>query len=121
MRADAFGNAAKTACLPAGMLDGMRGDRVTGDIAWEEPDLRAHRIPVFAQDYQQLGRQHDVAVLAPLALHHADDHPPAINGAGFQTDGFGDAQAGSVAGGQDRSMFQAFDAAEKTQNLLAAE
>jgi hypothetical protein len=48
-------------------------------------------------------------------------HPLVVERAGLQADGFGDAQAGGVAGRQDRLVFDAFDAAEKLENLRSAE
>jgi hypothetical protein len=54
-----------------------------------------------------------VAVLVPLALGHPDHHPLAVDVAGLQMHRFGDAQAGGVAAGQDRTMLEALDASEK--------
>ena len=56
-----------------------------------------------------------------LALGHPDHHPLVVERAGLQANGFGDAQAGGVAGRQDRLVFDLFDAAEKMENLRSAE
>jgi hypothetical protein len=56
-----------------------------------------------------------------LALGHPDHHSLVVERAGLQANGFGDAQAGGVAGRQDRLMFDVFDAAEKVENLGSAE
>ena len=120
MRADGFGDAATKARLSAGMLNGVGGDR-SAEIAGEEPLLRPHDPPIVTQRVQQFGREHDVAVLVALALGHPDHHPLVVERAGLQANGFGDAQAGGVAGRQDRLVFDVFDAAEKMANLRSAE
>ena len=56
-----------------------------------------------------------------LALGHPDHHPLVVERAGLQANGFGDAQAGGVAGRQDRLVFDVFDAAEKMEHLRSAE
>src|SRR6266404_4514189 len=61
MRADGFGDAATKARLSAGMLNGVRGDRLA-QIPGEEPVLRPHNPPIVAQRVEQLRREHDVAV-----------------------------------------------------------
>src|SRR3954451_13682234 len=58
----------------AGVIDGPVCDRSTGDISREEPgtglvDLAAPvRFPVFPQQGQQPGREHDEAILGSLGL-----------------------------------------------------
>ena len=49
------------------------------DVTGEEPVGRPDRLPVLAEDREQSGREHDVAVLVPLGLADADDHPPAVD------------------------------------------
>ncbi len=56
-----------------------------------------------------------------LALGHPDHHPLVVERAGLQANGFGDAQAGGVAGRQDRLVFDVFDTAEKMENFSSAE
>src|SRR6516225_2572250 len=101
MWADGFGDAGATPRLSAGMPDGVRSDRLA-EIPWEEPFLRTRDPPILAQHVVQLRREHDVAILAALALGHADHHPLVVERVGLQANGFGDAQAGGVAGRQDR-------------------
>jgi len=102
------------------MLDGMRGDR-SAEIPGEKPLLGPHDPPIVSERVEQFGREHDVAVFVALALGHADHHPLVVERAGFQANGFGDAQAGGVAGRQDRLVFDVFDAVEKMENLCSAE
>ena len=120
MRADGLGDAGAKASRPAGMRNGVPGNR-PAEIPGEEPLLRPHNPPVVAQRIEQLGREHDVAVLAALALGHPDHHPPLIERAGLQANGFGDAQAGGVAARQERSVFDIVDATEKMEDLRSAE
>ena len=56
-----------------------------------------------------------------LALLDTDDHAPAVDIGGLQADGLGDAQAGGVAGGQNRPLFGAAHAAEKLEHFLGAQ
>ena len=49
-------------------------DRV---LAGEEPDRRPRRAPPFAQDCEQLRRQHHISVALPLATFDPERHAPA--------------------------------------------
>ena len=55
-------------------------------------------------------REHDVAVLAALALVDADHHAPAVDRVDREVDGLGNAQAGGIAGGQDGVVLDVVDA-----------
>jgi len=61
-----------------GVQDG-RFERPLLIAAGKKPMLRPGEPPIGAQDLQELRREHDVAVLAALALLDPDHHPPAIN------------------------------------------
>ena len=121
MRADGFADAGEPASPLARVFDRARGDRLTGDVAIEQPSPGPHHSPVATQSFQQLGREHHIAIFLTLALHDANDHAPAIDVGGLQTDGLGDAQAGSVARGQDRSVLGVSYAAEKLKYFLGAQ
>jgi hypothetical protein len=69
MRADGFGNSGAKARLSAGMLNGVRGDRLV-EIPGKEPLLWSYDPPIVTQRIEQLRREHDVAILAALALGH---------------------------------------------------
>ena len=56
-----------------------------------EPLLWALGLPVAAQDIEQFGGQHDVAILLAFSLLDADDHSSAIDGGILQLNGFRDA------------------------------
>src|SRR5580693_8122770 len=87
MRADGFGDAGTQARRSAGMLDGVRGDR-SAEIPGEEPLLRTHDPPVLTQRVEQLGREHDIAIFAALALGYPDHHPLVVERAGLQAHGW---------------------------------
>ena len=102
----------------AGLLEGVAADVASGEQAREEPlALRPGAPPVVAQGLQQALREHDEAA---LALLHADDHAGAVDVAGPQADGPGDAQAGAVAGGQDRAVAGDAHRVEEAGDLLGA-
>ena len=97
------------------------GDRLAGTIAGEEPRLWPAHLPIVAQDLQELGRQHHVAVFLAFALLDADDHSLAVDVGGLQLNRLRDAQAGGIARGQDGVVFDVGDAAEEPLNFLGTE
>ena len=66
----------------------------------EEPDsgFSPQAVPVSAEFREQLGAEHDVAVLASLATLDVYDHALGIDVADFQVGEFGAAGPGSVEG-----------------------
>jgi hypothetical protein len=70
-----------------------------------------------AQDLQQLGGEHDVAVFLPLAVLDAQVHPLAIDRRNREVHGFRDPKAGGVTGRQDRAMLRRLDALKKRHHL----
>jgi hypothetical protein len=52
---------------------------LTGFLAGKEPDLRARRPPPVAQQFEQLRRQHHVAIPLPLALLDPERHALAVD------------------------------------------
>ena len=105
MWGDGFGETRQTMCFLAGCFYGILRDWPIVVNAREQPLLRANGHPVAAQDLQQHGRQHHVPIFAAFALLDANNHPGAIDSGGLQADGFRNAQACRVAGGQDHPMF----------------
>ena len=106
--------------LLAGCFYGVLRDWPIIVNAREQALLRANGDPVAAQDLQQHGREHHVPILATFALLDANNHPGAVDRGNLQTDGFRNAQACRVAGGQDHPMFAAIDAVEKMHNFFRA-
>ena len=58
-------------------------------------------LPVFPEQGQQPGREHDVAILGPLGLTDADDHALAIDVVDAQGQDLGDPQSGGVGGHEE--------------------
>src|SRR5208282_3652031 len=107
--------------LFTGVLHGEGRDRLVGDVAGKQELLRVDGTPIRPENLQQPRREHHVAILPPLALLHADDHPLAVDRRWRQADRFGDPQAGRVADGQDGAMFPAVDGVEEPGDLVLAE
>src|SRR4029077_10277410 len=83
MRCDWFGIPAPSMRLPAGLLYGAPSDVASGDIAREKPLFGPVQTPPVAQDFQQLCREHHIAILLAFALFDSDHHALAINISGF--------------------------------------
>ena len=107
--------------FPARQLDSIAGDVAARDITREEPRLGLFETPPVAEDFQQPGGEHDVAIFLPLAEFDADHHALAVDMSRFQPDGLGDAQSGSVTSGQNGAVLGTRQATEKVQDLLRAE
>ena len=107
--------------LSAGGVDRQRRNRLSGQVAGEQPLFGAGGAPVAAQQVEQHGREHDVAVLAPFALFDADDHALAVDGGGGQTDGLRNPQTRRIADGQDDAVLQHLDGIEEPAHLVAAQ
>src|SRR6266436_3163235 len=109
MRGDRFGNFANTVGFLALVLNRAPADVLARRIAGKKPVLRPFHSPPLSQDLQQPGGEHHVAVLHSLALLDPHDHALAVDGRHCKSDAFGDAQACSVAGGQDGTVLPAGD------------
>ncbi len=110
-----------TCRLAAGFLQCGYADRFRRILAREQPPTRPNQAPVGAQDLQQLRRQHDVAILAALALLNTDQHPAAVDGSCCQTNDLTDAQPGAISGGQGDPVAEARNSLEEPYDLVTAE
>jgi hypothetical protein len=99
VRRDRFGDAGLVPHGPAGVLHRGGRDRLTGQIAGEQPLLRTNGAVVVSEDVQQPGREHHVAVFPPFALLHADGHALAVDRGGRQADRLRNPQTCGVADG----------------------
>ena len=70
---------------------------------------------------QQLRRQHDVAVLAALAVLDPDHHPAAVDVADLQADRLGGAQPRRIGRRQRGAGLQARHRLEKAHHLVGAQ
>src|SRR6266699_1390510 len=62
----------------------------------EQPMRRLGQAPIGAQDREQRRREHDVAVLATLALRDADHHPAAVEVVDLECRDLGHPQASTI-------------------------
>jgi hypothetical protein len=69
---------------PAGFLQRGDADWLARLSAGKQPSGRPRQAPIGAQDLQQLRRQHDVTVLAALAVLDPDQHPATVDRANGQ-------------------------------------
>jgi hypothetical protein len=103
------------------LLHGILADVLARDVTRKEPLLGPFHSPPVTQDFQQLRRQHHVAILLTLALIDANHHPRAVNVPYGEANRFRDAQARRVARGQDRAMLGAADAVEELEDFFRAQ
>jgi hypothetical protein len=68
MRGHRFGETGQTMCFLTGCFYGVLRDRPLVMNTWEQPFLRPSGFPVVAQDLQQRGREHHVAIFATLCV-----------------------------------------------------
>src|SRR6266852_7590322 len=102
-KAGAFGG------LLTGVPENLGGDRMTRrmpSIAGEQPvgGLAFQPAPVDTQGIEQLGAEHDIAILAPLAAPNMNDHPLAVDIADLQVRHFGATCARGIERHQQNAM-----------------
>ena len=100
-------------------LGGERG--CAGESPREEPVATGgtEGAPVVAQDSQQSGRKHDVAVLAALALVDANDPDAGCRcRLGRRLTASDTRRASRVAGGQDGTVLEAGRTVEEVEDFL---
>ena len=105
----------------AGAVELARRHRLDRVAARKQPALRPRRLPPGAQQLEQLRRQHDVAVLAALALLDADHHALAVDVGDLERDHLGDAQARAVGDAQRRLVLEPGAASSSRAHLLGAQ
>src|SRR5947209_7146632 len=59
--------------------DPVTGDRLSDAVARKEPGLELIELPVTAEEWQQVGRQHDHTIAFALALADVDHHPSGVD------------------------------------------
>src|ERR1700722_9615874 len=106
--------------------ENLGGDRVTcrvPAVAWKQPLLRLapEPAPVDAQFLEQLRAEHDIAVLAALALSDVDHHPLAVDVADLQMGRFCAACAGGIKRHQQDAMKGFISGINQPRNLFLTE
>src|ERR1035437_825843 len=86
--------------------------------AWEKIGLGLHPAPVLAQSLQQLRGQHYVAVAAPLALTHMNDHALAVDVGDLEMAHLGPAQARCIQHHHHGAMHQVAGRIDQARYLL---
>src|SRR5271170_2226543 len=110
----------------AGRPENLGGDRVTcrvPAVAGKEPLLRLapESAPVSAQCLEQLGAEHDIAVLAALALPDMNHHPLAVDVAHLQVGCFCAACAGGIKRHQKDAMKWGISRVDQPRYFILAE
>jgi hypothetical protein len=88
--------------------------------AGKQPTLRPGEPPVAAQNPQQLRREHDVTVLAALALLDPDHHPLAVDVRDLQQNYLRHAQSGGIDRRQRGAAFEAWNCLQEAHDLVGA-
>ena len=120
MRRNRFADPALRPHLATGAVDGERMHRPVGSVTREQPCAGPSALPIVAQQFEQSGRQHHIAVFATLTLLDPDDHAPAVDGVGLEADGFGDSQTGRVTDSQDHAVLQIVHSGKEARHLVLA-
>ena|SRR6516162_3360094 len=98
---------------PGGLGGGVNGatklagrQRLNWIAPRKQPAARQQRAeppplpPPLTQQFEQLRRQHGMAILAALALFDPKQHALGVDVADLESDDFRDTQAGAVCGGE---------------------
>jgi len=78
-------------------------------------------LPPQPQQREELRGKHGVAVLAPLALFDADQHPLAVDIVGLEAGHFGHTQARAVGGAEYRLVLWTWRGFEQPTDFLDAQ
>ena len=73
------------------------------------------------QKLQQIGRQHHIAIGAPLALLDTDQHPGGVDVADLEVGDLRNAQAAAIGDAEDGFVLQLARAMQQQRHLLGAE
>src|ERR1035438_10684252 len=92
-------------------------------VARKEPllGLAPEAAPVGAQFFEQLRAEHDIAVLAALALPDMNHHPLAVDVADLEVGRFRAACAGGIKRHQKDAMKGGIRGVDQSRHLLLAE
>src|SRR3982074_2886086 len=108
-------------CGMTGAIELTRRHRLHAVAPWKQPALRSCRPPPGAQQFEQMWRQHHVAVFAAFALLDADHHALAVDVADLERDHLGGAQACPVGHAQRRLVLEPWRAIQHPRHLLRIE
>src|SRR5947209_2971600 len=89
--------------------------------AGEHPALWPSQPPIAAENPQQLRREHDVTVLAALALLDPDHHPLTVDVGNLQQNHLGHAQSGGIDRRQRGAALEAWNCLQEAHDLVSAQ
>src|SRR6266404_2975920 len=118
---DALGQARSLHCRPAGGVQHGLIDRMIFVTPREQIKPRPGEPPVGAQDAKQLGRQHHVAILRPLAVAHLDDTAGAVDVFDPQSRDLGGPEPGRISGRERGAALQARHGLEELHRFVGAQ
>jgi hypothetical protein len=84
----------------------VTGDRLSEAVARKEPGLELIELPITAEEWQEVGRQHDQTIAFALALADVDHHPLRVDVGALEVTEFGNPYTGGIKGREDRAMLE---------------
>ena len=105
VRRHALGDPRRLRCGVDGAHQLAGRHRVDRVLAGKQPGLRPRRVLPLAQQFDQLRRQHDIAISLPLALLDPKRHALAVDVGHLQRHDLGHPQARAV-GDAERGLFR---------------
>jgi hypothetical protein len=109
------------ACCPADAVHRPWGDGLIGPGSGKEKVAWSDRLPILTQDGQQTGREPDEAILLPLGLTDAKDHPLTVDVGNAEPSDLRDSQSSGVGGHEDGPMFDMRDRPKEPCDFLEAQ
>ena len=89
-------------------------------LSGEQPALWTVATPIIAELFRQEGGQGHQAILVPLGTADVQEHPLAVDVGDVQGDDFGDAQSGTIGGGERRLVLRPRCRLKQQRHLLSA-
>ena len=83
--------------------------------------LGRFHLPPLAQELEEILREHDIAILVPLALLDADHHARTVDIGDLEVDDLRHAKAAAIGDARRCAVFQVRRVGEKQCHLLGAE
>src|SRR5215467_6173496 len=93
-------------CCMASAIELAHREMVDPVLSGKQPSLRPCCPPPGAQQFEQMRRQHHVAVFVALALLHTDEHALAVDVADLERNHFGSPQARPIGHAQRRLVLE---------------
>ena len=104
-----------------GAVELARGERVDRVLAGKEPDQGPRDPPPVAQEFEQLRREHRIAILAALALLDADEHALRVDIADLERHDFRHPQPSAIGRAQSCLVLGARGRLEKASHFRRAQ